>query len=406
MSSAASNPSAQPAVDKQPLKQNSDDIGWEYGTIVNPNDWNVIKCKLCPMVVKAGIYRLKLHIAGRKGQVRACPNATQEDRDKCSKALDDSRKAKIARLTEKQEVIDAVADEMDVNDDTGLDDIGSSQPRTMGPMDKFTMSLDSNSLGSTQKNLHQQKISEHVMKERLHILKRYVARWMYVQDIKPSMPWVYGEILKAKEEIRVAVGNLDKTGTGLYKNLMEVVEGKMKKRLDCPIHMAAYCLNPYYSYNSPSIFDNEDVVDGFYVAIETFYHGDFQKQNEMINNDFHKFKDKLGHFGKKVALFGCKDPEFNPGWMVDGAEKDEEGSDVEPVTGLTWKLIAETCGAEEVTKLRRSARLTVQREVEDTPLSETESEEAPQEEDVDFESDQDDVITAGYELDAEEDNDG
>ncbi|ONM32387.1 hypothetical protein ZEAMMB73_Zm00001d041090 [Zea mays] len=524
MSSAASNPSAQPAVDKQPLKRNSDDIGWEYGTIVNPNDWNVIKCKLCPMVVKAGIYRLKLHIAGRKGQVRACPNATQEDRDKCSKALDDSRKVKIARLTEKQEVIDVVADEMDVNDDTGLDDIGSSQPRTMGPMDKFTMSLDSNSLGSTQKNLRQQKISEHVMKERLHILKRYVARWMYVQgipfnaincdefdqvleaagrfgpDIKPSMPWVYGEILKAKEEIRVAVGNLDKTGTGLYKNLMEVVEGKMKKRLDCPIHMAAYCLNPYYSYNSPSIFDNEDVVDGFYAAIETFYHGDFQKQNEVINNDFHKFKDKLGHFGKKVALFGCKDPEFNPakwwanygtqvpllqkfavrilsltssasgcerswscfegihtkkrnrltcdrvdklvyvrfnhihakrriraqknkkadplvatdatfaqGWMVDGAEKDEEGSDVEPVTGLTWKLIAETCGAEEVTKLRRSARLTVEREVEDTPLSETESEEeAPQEEDVDFESDQDDVITAGYdyELDAEEDNDG
>lgn len=183
MSSAASNPSAQPAVDKQPLKRNSDDIGWEYGTIVNPNDWNVIKCKLCPMVVKAGIYRLKLHIAGRKGQVRACPNATL------------------------------------------------------------------------------------------------------------------------------------------------------------------------------------------------------------------------------VAT----DATFAQGWMVDGAEKDEEGSDVEPVTGLTWKLIAETCGAEEVTKLRRSARLTVEREVEDTPLSETESEEeAPQEEDVDFESDQDDVITAGYdyELDAEEDNDG
>ncbi|PWZ23105.1 hypothetical protein Zm00014a_039814 [Zea mays] len=291
MSSAASNPSAQPAVDKQPLKRNSDDIGWEYGTIVNPNDWNVIKCKLCPMVVKAGIYRLKLHIAGRKGQVRACPNATQEDRDKCSKALDDSRKAKIARLTEKQEVIDAVADEMDVNDDTGLDDIGSSQPRTMGPMDKFTMSLDSNSLGSTQKNLHQQKISEHAMKERFNHIH-------------------------AKRRIRA------------QKN-------------------------------------------------------------------------------KKADPLVATDATFAQGWMVDGAKKDEEGSDVEPVTGLTWKLIAETCGAEEVTKLRRSARLTVEREVEDTPLSETESEEeAPQEEDVDFESDQDDVITAGYELDAEEDNDG
>jgi hypothetical protein len=65
------------------------------------------------------------------------------------------------------------------------------------------------------------------------------------------------------------------------------VEEKMKKRLDCPVHMAAYCLNPYYSYIKPSIFDSEDVMDGFIAAIETFYH------------DFHKFKDKAGHFAKK-----------------------------------------------------------------------------------------------------------
>jgi hypothetical protein len=51
------------------------------------------------MVVKAGIYRLKLHIAGIKGQVRSCPNATPEDREKCKKAIGDSRKAKIARLS-------------------------------------------------------------------------------------------------------------------------------------------------------------------------------------------------------------------------------------------------------------------------------------------------------------------
>jgi len=81
MSSAASNPSpaamnqSPAAVNKAPLKRNSDDIGWEYGVLINPDDLNVIKCKLCPMVVKAGIYRLKLHIAGKKGQVRSCPNA-------------------------------------------------------------------------------------------------------------------------------------------------------------------------------------------------------------------------------------------------------------------------------------------------------------------------------------------
>jgi hypothetical protein len=77
MSSAGSNPSA----NSHPLKRNSDDIGWEYGVLIDPNDLNVIKCKLCPCIVKAGIYRLKLHIAGKKGQVQSCPNATAEDKE-------------------------------------------------------------------------------------------------------------------------------------------------------------------------------------------------------------------------------------------------------------------------------------------------------------------------------------
>ena len=108
MSLAASNPSpaamnqSPAAVNKAPLKRNSDDIGWEYGVLINPDDLNVIKCKLCPMVVKAGIYRLKLHIAGKKGQVRSCPNAKPEDREKCMKAIDDSRKVKKARQEEKK----------------------------------------------------------------------------------------------------------------------------------------------------------------------------------------------------------------------------------------------------------------------------------------------------------------
>jgi hypothetical protein len=129
-------------------------------------------------------------------------------------------------------------------------------------------------------------------------------------DTKPSMLWLYGEILKAKEEIRIAVGNVDKNGTGLYKSIIEIVDKKMKKRLDCPIHMAAYCLNSY-SYSKPSIFHNEDVIDGFFAVVETFYHGDYDKQNQVLNEDFHKFKDKAGHFGKNVAQLGCKDYNFS-----------------------------------------------------------------------------------------------
>uniref|UniRef100_A0A0A9F158 HAT C-terminal dimerisation domain-containing protein n=1 Tax=Arundo donax TaxID=35708 RepID=A0A0A9F158_ARUDO len=264
-------------------------------------------------------------------------------------------------------------------------------------------------------------------------------------------------------------------------------------RLDCPLHKAAYLLNPYYSYNDSSIFESEDVMDGFIGAVETYYHGDYDKQSQVLNEDLHKFKDQVGHFGKHVAKAGCKDYDFSPAkwwgnygtqvptlqkmairilsltssasgcernwscfegihtkkrnrltcerveqlvfvrfnalhakkkiktkkntkvdpllaseatsaqeWIIDGGDDEAE---VEPISGLTWKLIAETCGAEEVTELRRSARLAQVREVEDDVHSETEEEEPIDEEEIEFESDQEEVVTTGYEQEGEEGND-
>ena len=84
-------------------------------------------------------------------------------------------------------------------------------------------------------------------------------------------------------------------------------------RIGSPLHLAAYFLNPYYSYNDPSIFDNEQIMDGLISAIETFYYGDYDKQSKVLNEELDKFKDKDGHFEKFVAKAGCKDYDFNPG---------------------------------------------------------------------------------------------
>jgi len=131
-------------------------------------------------------------------------------------------------------------------------------------------------------------------------------------DIKPSMAFLYGEILKTKKEIMVAIGNVDRSGT-LYHSIIAIIDAKMKDRLDCPSHKAAYFLNPYYSYNDPSIFESKEVMDGFISAVETFYHGDYEKQSQVLNEDVHRFKDQVGHFSKKFALAGCKDFEYSPG---------------------------------------------------------------------------------------------
>ncbi|CAD6255282.1 unnamed protein product [Miscanthus lutarioriparius] len=717
------------------LKRNSGDIGWDYGVLVDPNNLNVIKCKFCDLVVRAGIYRLKQHVGGIRGEVRPCLKASPEAIDKCKKAVDDSKQAKKARQEEKQDVRDVVIldDGPDVEDTTingeGLDDVGDSTQRKLGPMDKFTLPMDSSSLSNT-KLVRQQRITEALWKERMHALKRYIARWVYVHgipfhainneefdqlleaagrfgpggqkpnqhelrekllyeevedtkkllklqeqewakngcsimtdawtdqkrrsimnmcvncsigttfleskeasaesrtgefifqyvdsciekigaekvvqvvtdnasnnmaakallsvkrpnifwsscathtlnlmlegigklkrfktiidqakaltifiyahhktlalmrkftkkrdiirpgvtrfassfltlqslyekknelramsqseewetishvkktpkvfeplvkvlrmvdgDVKPSMAFLYGDILKAKKEIMVGLGNIDKAGTlNLYNNIIEIIDEKMKGRLDSPLHLVAYFLNPYYSYNDSSIFGEEEVMDGFFTAVETFYHGDYDKQNQVLNEDLHKFKYQTGHFAKPAAMAGCKDYNFFPvpqtvkenwscfdgvhtkkrnrltcerveqlvyvrfnnlhskkkakakknnkvdplvaanatcaqGWMVDGG--DDDNSDVDAVTGLTWQQIVDTCGTEEVTKLRRSARLAHPRQIEEDVQSEPE--ELPnEEEEIEFESDQEEVVTTGYEQDHDTAND-
>ncbi|KAF0889164.1 hypothetical protein E2562_022435 [Oryza meyeriana var. granulata] len=142
------------------------------------------------------------------------------------------------------------------------------------------------------------------------------------------MAFLYGDIMKAKDEIKAGFRNIDRPGNlNAYNNVIEIIEEKMKDRLDTPLHLAAYFLNPYYSYNNDSIFTNELVMDGFITAVETFYHGDYDKQSKVLNEELPKFRDKQGHFGKPVAKEGCKKYDFDP-----EVNEDEIESEVEEAT--------------------------------------------------------------------------
>ena len=60
-----------------------------------------------------------------------------------------------------------------------LDEIGNGAPRALGPMDKFVLAMDPSSLGSTTA-IRQQKITEKLWKDRQHMLKHYITKWIYV----------------------------------------------------------------------------------------------------------------------------------------------------------------------------------------------------------------------------------
>ena len=127
-------------------------------------------------------------------------------------------------------------------------------------------------------------------------------------DVKPSMGFLFGELLKAKREIKEAFGNVESR----YKDVIAIIERKMKGRLDSPLHLTAYLLNAYYSYGDPSIFDDATIIEGFINCVETFYHHDEDKQDQTVNIELKKLQNREGPFSKKLART-CQNFDYNPG---------------------------------------------------------------------------------------------
>ncbi|CAN1193119.1 hypothetical protein LINPERHAP2_LOCUS41888 [Linum perenne] len=127
-------------------------------------------------------------------------------------------------------------------------------------------------------------------------------------DVKPSMGFVYGEILKAKRKIKEALGNVEIR----YKDVIAIVEKKMKDRLDAPLHLTAYLLNPHYSYMDPSIFDDSKLTTAFMTCVEQFYSlVDEEIQVQVVNYEYTQFAKKEGLFGKRLAKT-YEDFDYNP----------------------------------------------------------------------------------------------
>jgi len=127
-------------------------------------------------------------------------------------------------------------------------------------------------------------------------------------DAKPSMGFVYGELLKAKRQVKEALGNNESR----FKDVIAVVDKKMAGRLDSPLHLTAYLLNPHYSYADPSIFDAPKMTEGFISCVETFYYHDEDMQEQAANIELQKYQNREGPFSKKLART-FENFDYNPG---------------------------------------------------------------------------------------------
>ncbi|XP_070669060.1 uncharacterized protein [Malus domestica] len=126
-------------------------------------------------------------------------------------------------------------------------------------------------------------------------------------DKKPSMGFLYGELQKAMNEIKDALQNNEIH----YRPIIQIIDEKAHDRLDGPLHLAAYFLNPYYFFKDPSIQHDSLVMDAMFTCVEKFFPNNFEVQNRVINIEMLKYKKKDGGFGRYLAEIGCVENDDN-----------------------------------------------------------------------------------------------
>ena len=96
------------------LRRNSDDVGWEYGVLVDPNNKDKVKCILCDKQMFGGVYRLKQHIAQEGKNAKKCQGTKTtkekllEAQEKCKKALDEAKRKREEKTVRELELREEV----------------------------------------------------------------------------------------------------------------------------------------------------------------------------------------------------------------------------------------------------------------------------------------------------------
>ncbi|CAD6229416.1 unnamed protein product [Miscanthus lutarioriparius] len=143
------------------LKRNSDDVGWEYGVLVDASNKDKVKCKLCDKEMRGGIHRLKEHLAHEGKNVNKCTARTpqtMEAKEKCKKALADAKRKREEKIVRELEIREEVHVSRVGTDSDEVTCVGSSESHKLGPIDKWTRAIDPKATKSD--SLKQQQLNK------------------------------------------------------------------------------------------------------------------------------------------------------------------------------------------------------------------------------------------------------
>ncbi|CAN6572804.1 unnamed protein product [Malus baccata var. baccata] len=212
-------------------------------------------------------------------------------------------------------------------------------------MDMFTSVINPDSSNDGSKKSQQQNIHGAIWKEITHQVDQYVARWVYEagipfhiidndsfkrvmellqivdEDKKLSMGFLYGELQKAKMEIKETFKNNEAN----YQPILQIIDEKTREQLDNQLHLAGYVLNPYYLFKDQSIQHDPIIMERIFTCVKKFFPDNYDVQNQVINVEMHKIMNKKKREKeKKVDILLASEASMAQGWIVEGGDEELE----------------------------------------------------------------------------------
>ncbi|GJT04227.1 pescadillo-like protein [Tanacetum coccineum] len=130
-------------------------------------------------------------------------------------------------------------------------------------------------------------------------------------DWKPSMGFIYGELKKARQEIKDALNDNENA----YKPVLDIIAKKSSNRLDTYLHMTAYILNPFYYYHDPLAKLDVEANDSIVEILGILFPEDYDLQDHINTVELPMYK-KLQKFDRPIATKSCavNNEKFDPSY--------------------------------------------------------------------------------------------
>ncbi|KAG5536227.1 hypothetical protein RHGRI_023868 [Rhododendron griersonianum] len=139
------------------------------------------------------------------------------------------------------------------------------------------------------------------------------------------MGFVYGELQKAKQDIIEAC----KSKEAQYKPILDIIDTKSQGQLDSPLHLTAYLLNPFYFYKDQNIQNDSSIMEAVVECVERFYPEDVDAQDYVINKELLMYKNKAVFMPRRSGRnVGVREPqELHEEDFVSEDDSEEEGNE-------------------------------------------------------------------------------